>query len=101
MGQRIDNFDYRVDAVSDFYVQPHALTTSNKMANPVGPVFSGVIASSTWCPMSSWADAILATNNAAVKGLVGEVDSPCRRSECERCWCNLTLSADSGGCGVV
>ncbi|KAL5965076.1 hypothetical protein TSMEX_007189 [Taenia solium] len=68
VGLRSENFDYRMDAVPDFNVQPHAPPISKNMANSVGPIFTSVITSSTWCPTSSWADAILTTSNTAVQG---------------------------------
>lgn len=103
MGLRSEDFGYRMGAVSNFYAQPSTSITSNNVENPVGPMFSGVITSSSWCPVS-WTDPGLGPSSCrkgmewakSLQDSAGEVDSLFQRSEFERSWRNRT-SSDGGG----
>ncbi|KAL5108731.1 GRB10-interacting GYF protein 2 [Taenia crassiceps] len=103
MGLRSEDFGYRMGAVPNLYVQPSASITSNNVENPVGPMFSGVITSSSWCPVS-WTDPSLGPSSGrkgvewakSLQDSAGEVDSLFQRSEFERSWRNRT-SSDGGG----
>ncbi|VDK21156.1 unnamed protein product, partial [Taenia asiatica] len=103
MGLRSEDFSYRMGAASNFYVQPNTSITSNNVENPVGPMFSGVITSSSWCPVS-WTDPGLGLSSGkkgvewakSLQDSAGEVDSLFQRSEFERSWRNRTSSDGSG-----